>query len=171
MLLFRMRLILALIAGVTLISVASTYFDVLAHKHVLRVELERRTRWMGVSVEPDLERALAGGDLSGLAALVDRSRTDTGALGLAVYDGQGKLLACSGPQEVLQALPFDVAAKSIRKRAQVTAFGHNDSAQWMEEATPLHDGGKLEGTMAIVADAGARESPYGSGASCGFSRW
>jgi trehalose 6-phosphate synthase len=154
MLLFRMRLILALIAGVTLISVASTYFDVLAHKHVLRVELERRTRWMGVSVEPDLERALAGGDLSGLAALVDRSRTDTGALGLAVYDGQGKLLACSGPQEVLQALPFDVAAKSIRKRAQVTAFGHNDSAQWMEEATPLHDGGKLEVTMAIVADAG-----------------
>ena len=40
---FRLRLILALIAGVTLVSVASTYFEVLAHKHVLREELERRS--------------------------------------------------------------------------------------------------------------------------------
>ncbi len=34
--LFRVRLILALIAGVTLVSLASTYFDVLAHRHILR---------------------------------------------------------------------------------------------------------------------------------------
>jgi len=152
--LFRMRLILALILGVTLISAASTYFDVLAHKHVLRLELERRTQWMGVSVEPALERALAGGDLSGLAALVDRSRTNTGAVGLAVYDAQGKLLACSGPPDVLQALPFDLLAKSLHKGAEVSAFGHNDESQWLEEAMPLHDGDKLEGSMAIVADAG-----------------
>ncbi len=46
---FRLRLILALIAGVTLVSVASTYFEVLAHKHVLRQELERRSRWIGES--------------------------------------------------------------------------------------------------------------------------
>jgi trehalose 6-phosphate synthase len=151
--LFRLRLILALIFGVTLISAASTYFDVLAHKHVLRVELERRTRWMGVSVEPALERVLSAGDLAGLAALVDRSKANTGAVGLAVYDGQGKLLACSGPPDVLQALPFEVVAKSIRKGAEVSAFGHNDEAQWLEEAIPLHDGDKLEGSMAILADA------------------
>ncbi|SPE20264.1 exported hypothetical protein [Candidatus Sulfotelmatomonas gaucii] len=47
--LFRMRLIFALIASVTLVSVASTYFDVLAHRHVLREDLERRTKWMGVA--------------------------------------------------------------------------------------------------------------------------
>ena len=40
---FRIRLILALIAGITVVSLASTYFEVLAHKHVLRRELERRT--------------------------------------------------------------------------------------------------------------------------------
>jgi hypothetical protein len=33
---FRMRLILALVLGITLISVTSTYFEVLAHKYVLR---------------------------------------------------------------------------------------------------------------------------------------
>ena len=32
---FRTRLILALIAGITVVSLASTYFEVLARKHVL----------------------------------------------------------------------------------------------------------------------------------------
>ena len=36
---FRMRLILALAVGITLVSVASTYFEVLAHKHALRLDL------------------------------------------------------------------------------------------------------------------------------------
>ena len=40
---FRIRLILALIAGITAVSLASTYFEVLAHKHVLRRELSRHT--------------------------------------------------------------------------------------------------------------------------------
>ncbi len=151
--LFRIRLILALIVSVILVSVASTYFDVLEHKHVLRVELERRTRWMGVSVAPDLERVLAGGDLSSLAALLERAKANTGALGLAVYDGQQKLLASSGTQDVLQVLPSEVVAKSLRKGAEISAFGHNGSSQWLEEALPLHDGDKLEGSLAIVADA------------------
>ena len=44
---FRMRLILALIVGVTLVSVGSTYFEVLAHKHMLRRDLERRSAEIG----------------------------------------------------------------------------------------------------------------------------
>jgi trehalose 6-phosphate synthase len=152
--LFRLRLILALIASVTLVSVASTYFEVLEHKHVLRVELERRVRWMGVSIEPDLEHLLASSDLSGLAALVERSKANTGAVALAVFDAQHKLLASSGPQEILQALPGAVVEKSLRKGAEISAFGHLGDAQWLEEAMPLHDGDKLEGSLAIVADAG-----------------
>src|SRR6516225_9790231 len=54
---FRLRLALALIAGVTLLSVASTYFEVLAHKHALRQDLEWRSSWMGVSLKPEIERA------------------------------------------------------------------------------------------------------------------
>ena len=38
---FRLRLILALVIGVTLVSVASTYIEVLAHKHLLRLELKK----------------------------------------------------------------------------------------------------------------------------------
>jgi trehalose 6-phosphate synthase len=46
---FRMRLILALVVGITLVSVASTYLEVLAHKHVLRRELQRKTAWQSKS--------------------------------------------------------------------------------------------------------------------------
>ncbi len=152
--LFRIRLILALILGVTLISAASTYFDVLAHKHVLRVELERRTKWMGTSIEPDVAEALEYGDLEAIPHLTEALKSSTGALALAVYDGQGRLVACVGPKEVLQALPYGVVAKSIQKGTEVSAFGHTGDWQWLEEALPLHDGNKLEGVIGIVADAG-----------------
>ena len=152
--LFRIRLILALIFGVTLISAASTYFDVLAHKHVLRVELERRTKWMGTSIEPNVAEALEYGDLEAIPGMTEALKSSTGALALAVYDGQGKLVACSGPPDVLQALPYGLVAKSIQKGAEVSAFGHTGDWQWLEEALPLHDGNKLEGVIGIVADAG-----------------
>jgi trehalose 6-phosphate synthase len=152
--LFRVRLILALIVAVTLVSVASTYFDVLAHKHTLRVELERRVKWMGLSVQPDVTGALETGDPSVLPGLVSHLKSVTGALGLAIYDGQGKLLSCTGPQEVLQALPYGVIQKSIQKGDLVNAFGHAGNWEWLEEAQPLHNGNALIGTLAIVADAG-----------------
>ena len=59
--LFRLRLIVALIASVMLVSVASTYFEVLAHRHVLREDLQRRTKWMGISIQPDVQGALRCG--------------------------------------------------------------------------------------------------------------
>ncbi len=151
--LFRLRLILALIACVTLVSVASTYFDVLAHKHLLRVELERRVKWMGMSIEPDVQRALEAGAPSSLPGLVELLKSGTGALALAVFDPHGKLLACTGPQALLQALPYGVVEKSIQKGAEVSAFGHLSDWQWLEEALPLHNGNELQGTLAIVADA------------------
>jgi alpha,alpha-trehalose-phosphate synthase [UDP-forming] len=152
--LFRVRLILALIAGVTLISVASTYFDVLAHKHTLRVELTRRTRWMGMSIERDVAGVLESSDLGAVHGLTEILKSGTGALALAVYDGDGKLLACSGPQDVLQDLPYGLIKKSMKNGAEVSQFGHTGKVDWFEEALPLHDGDKLEGVVSIVSDAG-----------------
>jgi trehalose 6-phosphate synthase len=152
--LFRIRLILALIAGVTLISVASTYFEVLAHKHLLRVELERRTRWMGMSIERDVAGVLESSDRSAVRGLTDILKSGTGALALAVYDGEGTLIACSGPPSVLQALPYALVKKSMKNGAEVSQFGHTSQFQWLDEVFPLHNGDKLNGLVAIVADAG-----------------
>src|SRR5208283_1153477 len=152
--LFRVRLILALIAGVTLVSLASTYFDVLAHRHTLRGELERRANWMGMSIEPQVQDALRMGDLSVLPGLTERLKTGTGALGLAVYDAHGNLRAGSGPPDVMQALARGVVEKSLQRGVTVGAFGHAGQWQWLEEAFPIHDGNQLQGAVALVLDAG-----------------
>ncbi len=151
---FRVRLILALIVSVILVSVASTYFDVLAHRHILREDLERRTTWMGKSIEPEVENAFAAGDRTALPGLADLLKSGTGALALALYDSRGDLLASSGPPEVLSALARNrFIEKALAKGAKIDAFGHANQWQWLEEAAPIHNGSQLEGAMAIVVDA------------------
>ncbi len=151
--LFRMRLIFALIASVTLVSVASTYFDVLAHRHVLREDLERRTKWMGISIQPDVQGALRTGDASSLPGLTQLLKAGTGALGLAIYDTHGNLMAASGPPDVIAGLARGVVEKSLQRGIEVGAFGHRGDWQWLEESFPIHQGSDLQGAMAIVADA------------------
>ncbi len=108
---FRMRLILALVVGITLVSVASTYFEVLAHKHILRQDLQRRAVQKATSLVPEIELALAGDQNAKLSAEVARLRTREAALGLGVYDAQGKLVASAGPVAVVQC----AAARSGRQ--------------------------------------------------------
>ncbi len=150
--LFRLRLILALIVGVTLVSVASTYFDVLAHRHILREELARRTMWMGVSLIPDVQSALETGDPSVLPGLAQLLKSGTGALAVAVYDAHGKLLAGAGPQPVMQALRRDPVNESLAKRTTVDVFGRSGHWQWLDETFPIYSGDQVEGAMAVVAD-------------------
>src|SRR5579863_9625781 len=107
---FRLRLILALIAGVTLLSIASTYFEVLEHKHVLRQELEWRSTWIGESLKPQMVQAFAQGNTSGISTLAANAKAQTGALGVGIYDPQGQLISAAGAPDVFKALahaPFE----------------------------------------------------------------
>jgi alpha,alpha-trehalose-phosphate synthase [UDP-forming] len=150
---FRIRLIVALVLSVTIVSVATTYFDVLAHRHLLRQELEGQTKWMALSILPDIEQALRSGDRSELPRLVKMLKGGTGALGLAVYDAQGRLLARSGSDQVLNALPQPTVLASLRKNGEITQFGHAGRWEWLETVFPLHNGQQLAGSMVLVADA------------------
>lgn len=152
--LFRLRLILALIASVTMVSAASTYFDVLAHRHALRQELENRTRWMGLSIEPNVQGPLAAGDVASLAGVAQLLKAGTGALGIVVYDAHGRVLGSAGPGEVLGALERSVTNRALQKGVEVSAFGHAGAWRWMQEAFPIHSGMQVMGGMTIVVDAG-----------------
>ncbi|MDR3752062.1 MAG: trehalose-6-phosphate synthase [Terracidiphilus sp.] len=150
---FRIRLILALVVGITLVSVASTYFEVLSHKHVLRRELERRTAWLSTSLQPEMEKALAGGRTAEIAAEAERLRSQDEALGLAVYDMHGGLVAEAGPAGLFGELPRGPLDKAIQKGINSLAFGHLDDKQWLEEAVPLYDAGRMVGALVILEDA------------------
>ncbi len=152
--LFRVRLILALIVSVTLVSLASTYFEVLAHRHSLREDLERRTRLTGLNIVPDVRGALSTGDPSALPDLAQLLKNGTGALGLAIYDIHGNLLAGNGPPDVMSALGRGVVEKSLQRGVEAGAFGHAGQRQWLLEAFPIQNGSQLQGALAIVVDAG-----------------
>ena len=151
---FRLRLILALVACVTFVSIASTYFDVLAHKHILRLELTHRSRWMGLSIQPSFEQNLIAGDRRALPGLVMESMRRTNAVAIVVYDAQGSLLSAAGSMALITSLPPAILQRALRKGAVISAFGHNDSGQWLEEVFPLHNGNQLTGALVLLTDAG-----------------
>jgi alpha,alpha-trehalose-phosphate synthase [UDP-forming] len=150
---FRIRLILALIAGVTLISVASSYFDVLAHKHSMRQELERRTVVLGDVLAPGIEQAFAGNQADAVAVAVARLHNPAAALALAVYNPQGRMLASAGPSGLVAQIPPGVIRKAADHGAPISSYGHDGDRQWLQEARPLHNGNQLNGVLVILEDA------------------
>ena len=150
---FRVRLILALVVGITLVSVASTYFEVLAHKHALRLELQRRTAWLSKSLQSQLEKTVAGGQTAEIVAEAARLRSRNEGLGLAVYDMQGGLVTEAGPAEVFAALPRGPLEKAIKEGVDSSVYGHQGDQQWLEEAIPLYVDGHVAGALVVLEDA------------------
>jgi hypothetical protein len=66
---------------------------------------------------------------------------------------QGVLVAAAGPAEIFGALPRGPLNKAIQQGADSSVFGHQDDQQWLEEAIPLHDGGRMAGALVILEDA------------------
>ncbi|HEX8813596.1 MAG TPA: trehalose-6-phosphate synthase [Terracidiphilus sp.] len=154
---FRLQLILALVICVTLVSLASTYFEVLAHKHILRLELEQRAASLGEGLQPSLEQAL--GDY--LAAPQDSNTSvftqllgrHDAALAVALYDAQGKLLAASGPAAILYQIRPDPIQSTLKHGTNSAHFSHTGNPDWLEEAVPLHVNGNIAGTLVVMEDA------------------
>jgi alpha,alpha-trehalose-phosphate synthase [UDP-forming] len=152
---FRMRLILALVLGVTLVSVASTYFEVLSHKHALRLELQRRTAWLARSLQAEMQKTMTGSQTAEIAAEAARLRSQNEALGVAVYDAQGGLVTQAGPAGVFAALPRGPLDNAIKQGIDSSSFGHQDDQQWLEEAIPLFVSGHVAGALVVLEDAGS----------------
>jgi trehalose 6-phosphate synthase len=119
---FRLRLVAALLVGIVLISVASTYFDVLAHKHTLRTDLERRTQWYGAGLQPQIEQQMILGPVEALPRVLRRLRQYPDQPSLAVYDTQGQLLASTGDILPLQSLPPNFLKRPLTAGKEESAF-------------------------------------------------
>ena len=91
--LLSVRLIISLIVGVTLVSLAFSYYQVVAEKRGLRTEVERRAELLGESLAGNVERSWEVGSDKDLQKIVQRFGKREHMLGVAVYDKQGKLVA------------------------------------------------------------------------------
>ena len=165
---FRLRLVAALLVGIILISVGSTYFDVLAHRHTLRKDLQRRTQWYGAGLQPQIERQLASGSPEALSEVLGHLRQSPDQPGLAIYDTQGKLLASAGDHLPLTSVSTALLKNPLNAGRETNAFvkapEDSDPSRsrtapapskrlWYEDAIPLHDGQQTVGALVMITNA------------------
>jgi trehalose 6-phosphate synthase len=162
---FRLRLVAALLVGITLISVGSTYFDVLTHKHNLRRDLTRRTQWYGAGLQPQIEQQIATGKPDSLPGLLEGLRQYADQPSLAVYNIQGSLVASTGDTLPLQSISASFLKRPLTGGKESSAFvkivenqgasgsGSGTSRLWYEDAIPLHNGQQTVGALVMMADA------------------
>jgi alpha,alpha-trehalose-phosphate synthase [UDP-forming] len=152
--LFSIRLIVSLIVGITLVSLASSYYETLGEKRSLRRDLERRAEVLGESLAGNVERDLEKGSTQDLQRIVEHFGNREHLSGLGIYGPQGNLLAVT-PElaSTLSTVP-PVMSQALRENHGTGVFQRLGAASLHIYALPLHQHDEIIGGLAIVHDAG-----------------
>jgi alpha,alpha-trehalose-phosphate synthase [UDP-forming] len=148
------RLIVSLIVGITLVSLAFSYNEVRREKLALRRDLERRAEVLGESLAGYIEPYLEKQSPHQLQRVVDRFGNRERLQGMAIYDKDGALLAAtSGLPDRLGKQP-QLVTQAIATDQGVGQFSHLGTASVHIYAYPLRQQDKAVGGLVIVHDAG-----------------
>ena len=148
------RLIVSLIIGVTLVSLSSSYYEVLVQKQSLRRDLQRRAEVLGESLARNVERELDRDSIQALQRTVQRFGNREHLLGLAVYDHQGRLIAITKDLAPLMPTAPPVMSQALNENHGADVFQRLGTAPVNIYALPLHRQEDVRGVLAIVHDAG-----------------
>ena len=151
--LFSVRLIVSLIIGITLVSLLSSYYEVLGEKRTLRRDLERRADVLGESLVSNVERSLERDSGRDLQRIVQRFGNREHLIGIAVYDLTNKLIAATPDLANKLAAAPPLLAQAINKNDSASAFLHLGEMQVEMYAVPVHKDEKVVGGLVIVHDA------------------
>jgi alpha,alpha-trehalose-phosphate synthase [UDP-forming] len=148
------RLIVSLIVGVTLVSLCTSYYQVIVQKQALRKDLQRRAEVLGESLARNVERDLERDSQHTLQRTVQQFANREHLAGLAVYDPQGHAIAVTTSIEPLMASAPAILLQALQENRNADAFLRSGTASLHIYALPLHRGDQLIGGLAIVHDAG-----------------
>ena len=148
------RLIVSLIIGVTLVSLSSSYYEVLVQKQSLRRDLQRRAEVLGESLARNVEREIDRDSIQALQRTVQRFGNREHLLGLAVYDRQGRLIAITKDLAPLMPTAPPVMSQALNANHGADVFQRLGTAPVNIYALPLHRQEDVSGVLAIVHDAG-----------------
>lgn len=152
--LLNARLIVSLILGVTLVSLCSSYYQVVMQKRGLRRDLQRRAEVLGESLARNVVRDLDRDVPQTLQRTVQQFANREHLAGLAVYDPQGHPIAVTTNLEPLMASAPAVVLQALKDEHDANDFLRMGSAPIHIYALPLYRGDNLIGSLAIVHDAG-----------------
>jgi len=148
------RLILSLIIGITLVSLCTSYYQVLGLNRGLKKDLQRRAEVLGDSLARNVERDLERDAQHTLQKTVQQFANREHLAGLAVYDPQGHPISVTTNLEPLMASAPAVVLQALRENHDTNAFLRMGSASVHIYAMPLHRGDEIIGSLAIVHDSG-----------------
>ena len=151
--LFSVRLIVSLIIGITLVSLLSSYYEVLGEKNSLRRDLERRAEVLGESLVSNVERSWERDSGRDLPRIVQRFGNREHLIGIAVYDLSNKLVVATPDLANKLGTPPSLLSQAIKKDEGASSFLHLGSVPVEMYAVPVHRDDKVVGGLVIVHDA------------------
>jgi len=149
------RLILALIIGVSLVSIASSWYEIQAQKEALRRDLDYKSATLGESLAGTAELCLETQNPTCLEQMVSRFSNREHLIGVGVYgDDQSALVNTPGINASNTELS-ELLKNAIQDDRIISTFTHLRFRRIHVLAAPLHAGnGNVEGGILVVHDAG-----------------
>src|ERR1700728_1440404 len=150
------RLIVSLIVGVTLVSLCTSYYQVLMLKRSLRKDLQHRAETLAESLARNVERDLQRDGQPTLERTVQHFANREHLIGLAIYNAEAQPIAVTASIQVLMATAPPVVALALKKNQGDDAFVKLGGGSVYIYAVPLHKEKEsdLLGCLAILHDAG-----------------
>ncbi|HZY73475.1 MAG TPA: trehalose-6-phosphate synthase [Edaphobacter sp.] len=144
---------MALILGVTLVSLVSSWYEVQAEKDALRRDLQHKAETFGESLASSAELYLEAGDRLGLEQLVQRFNNRDHLLGIGVYGRDGSSLVMTPDlSAVLSETPAGLTAAMHDNRVEIGSMRLHFKRVYML-AAPLHAADRsVAGGVIIVYD-------------------
>lgn len=154
--LLSVRLIVSLIVGITLVSSAFSYFEVLGEKRALRSDLVHRAEVLSESLVGNVERSWNHGSNKDkeLQQLVQRFGNREHLLGVAIYDRDGGLVAITPQLRETLALSPSPVAHAISDGHEESSFIRLGNESLHVLASPIRHDDEVVGGLAVVHDAG-----------------
>jgi alpha,alpha-trehalose-phosphate synthase [UDP-forming] len=148
-----LRLILLLVAGITLVTFLVARNQVRTEKRGLRADLERRAEILAESLQEIIEPALERGSHDQLRRVVERFGNRERLAGVVVYDDRGEVLAESSNLTARFDPPPVPLDRVKKEELGVDEFLELGGRTMNVYYLPLHDRSSMDGVLAIFHDA------------------
>jgi len=143
------RLVVSLLAGVTVVSMAFGVYQGLSETHALKEQVERQASIVAEGQRRTAERMLQEGPSGDLEALVNRFQNQGHLAGLAIYDATGQTVAATpGLTSHLAATPSTVTS-AIRTGQNRREFFQGNDEPMHVFALPLNVDGRTIGAIGV----------------------
>lgn len=149
-----LRLIVALILGIILVSLASFWYEVRAENKAMRLDLERKALTLGESLGNTAESYQQTGNQSGLEQMSQQFTNRDHLLGIGIYSAGGSPEVVTRALDALLSPPPLLLRDALASNRTQSRFMLLHFKPVYMQAVPLHDTDRgVTGAILVVHDA------------------